>query len=190
MISILSSFPLLLLRCSPALTRKSHLLYTTKRTGPDSYSNLGRLYEKKCQKVLAEHFKTTVNLVGGAGDGGIDLTWTLKNRPINFIGQCKLKHFDKKVESQVCRGLEGSLSACPPGTIGCLISNVRPSSECLDRIKSSVYPIMYVNISEDASCKIIKEVLINNRIKMLYPFFTTKRIRAILGSSYFTFNYE
>lgn len=151
------------------------------RSGLTSFVNLGRAYEEKCQKVISKNFETKVNLVGGACDGGIDLTWSRELKTghfINFIGQCKSLTANKGVKTETCRGLEGSLSACPPGTIGCIISNKAPTSDCLDRIKNSFYPIMYLNINEEMLCTNIYGIYLNNQIKSLFPSLSAHPIRT------------
>lgn len=143
--------------------------------GVNSFVNLGRNYEGKCRRVLSKLFNVPVGMVGGANDGGIDLIWS-KNCPdkeqesaaLEFIGQCKLK-LCNRVAPEVCRALDGVLSKRSPRTIGCLISNLRPSVKALQSMNNSSFPQMFFKISECAECDYVKEISVNQKFKELYP---------------------
>jgi hypothetical protein len=147
--------------------------YSLHKSMPVSPSIIGKLYEEKCKKVVSETFDTPVALVGGANDGGVDLKWmkttgTGCETGVNFIGQCKFRD-GKRIQPDVVRSLEGSLSAHSPNTVGVLLTNRRPSIESLKRLNDSVYPMIYLNIKEGEFCKHIYEVLLNSKIKRLIP---------------------
>lgn len=152
------------------------------RMGDNSFVNLGRNYEEKCKKVLSKLFAEPVKMVGGANDGGIDLTWSKsigfnneqnehtanKVQQVQFIGQCKVK-VNNRVAPEVCRALDGVLSKRPPLTIGCLISNFRPSVNAMKSIKESPFPQIVFNISEYFECEYVKEIFVNEQFKELFP---------------------
>ena len=142
------------------------------RIGDESYTRIGRFYEEKCQAVLANEFETAVNLVGGAGDSGIDLIWNKKlqcGTNLSFVAQCKFKEANR-VAPETIRALKGSLVSLPTGTIGCLISNHRPSTDSLNLIKNSKLPLISMIISEFHGCPpIISEIFLNRTFKLLHP---------------------
>lgn len=159
-----------------------------------SNSVLGKLYEKKCQKVVSESFETPVALVGGANDGGVDLTWNKLIRSnnslkVNFIAQCKYRE-GKRIQPDVVRGLEGSLSANNPNTVGVLITNSRPSTESLNRLHNSVYPMMYLRVKETECCKHIYEVFLNKKVTSTFPEIKTYAARTLTGGPFFKFKFN
>ncbi len=157
-------------------------------------SIIGKLYEQKCQTVVSESFETPVALVGGANDGGVDLTWNKMIRShdsvkVNFIAQCKYRDA-KRVQPDVVRGLEGSLSAHQPNTVGVLITNCRPSNESLLRLQNSVYPMMYLGIKEEECCKHIYEVLLNKKLSDTFPEIKPYVTRISTGAPFFKFKFN
>lgn len=142
------------------------------RIGDESYTRIGRFYEEKCQEVLANEFETVVKLVGGSGDGGIDLRWNKKlhsGMNLSFVAQCKFKEANR-VAPETIRALKGSLVSLPTGTIGCLISNHRPSTDSLTLIKNSKLPLISMIISQCQGCPpIISEIFLNRTFKLLHP---------------------
>ena len=149
------------------IRRNSH---SALRLGDNSYVNLGKNYEEKCKRVISKVFDEPVRMVGGANDGGIDLIWSKSFKcklAVEFIGQCKVK-VTNRVAPEVCRALDGVLSKRPTGSVGCLISNVRPSVMSIKSIKESSFPLIYFNISDCFDCEYIKEIIINQKFKDLY----------------------
>lgn len=149
------------------LRRNSHSAF---KIGDNSYVNLGRNYEETCKNVLSKAFSVPVKMVGGANDGGIDLIWSKSLKPgteTQFIGQCKLKE-RKGITPEVCRAFDGVLSKQPAGTVGCLITNIRPSEKAKDTIDGSQFPIIYINICNRSNCGYIKEIIFNRKFKEMY----------------------
>ena len=147
--------------------------------GVNSFANLGRFYEEKCQQVLADKFDTTVKLVGGANDGGVDLFWSKQlesGKNLQFIGQCKQK-ISTKIGPSVCRELMGSLANRPEGTVGCLISNRRPTAQCLETLVKSPLPLIYFMINEYDNCDRIYEIVPNSIFLKQNPEFQILPIR-------------
>lgn len=157
-----------------------------------SGSIIGKLYEEKCKKVVGETFDTPVDLVGGANDGGVDLKWSKTigcGTKVDFIGQCKFRD-GKRIQPDVVRGLEGSLSAHCPNTVGVLITNRRPSVESLKRLNESVYPMIYFNVKEGECCKYIYEVLLNKKIKSLFSNITILECRTTDHGTFFKLKFN
>ena len=156
------------------------------RYGDISYSRLGRFYEEKCALLLGKVFEVPVELVGGANDGGIDLTWSRALAAINkvpFIGQCK--HKQGKFGPEVARALEGSLSSKSDGTVGCLITNNNPTPGTFDVFSRSRYPMMFFKISGcDKNCTAINLILCNESFKKVYPNVVVVQIRGSVLPQY------
>lgn len=151
--------------------KRTNRLFSILKFNTPPNSVIGKLYEEKCQKVVNEAFETPVALVGGANDGGVDLRWNKivgSDKTVNFIGQCKYRD-GKRIQPDVVRALEGSVSAHPLKTVGVLLTNRRPSIESLKTLNESVYPMMYLNIKESQCCKYVYEVLMNNKLKTTFP---------------------
>ena len=182
-------FPLLnRIRRSPfsSLTSASNLIGNTERLGENSFVNLGRNYEEKCKKVLSKIFDEPIRIVGGANDGGIDLLWckTFDNESaVEFVGQCKVK-FCNRVAPEVCRALDGVLSRRKSGTVGCLISNFRPSVKAIKSIEESSFPQIYFNISDCFACEYVKEIIVNQKFKEKFPNLQILTIRGLKYKHY------
>jgi hypothetical protein len=151
------------------------------RTGDNSYARLGRAYEEKCKRVMERTFDTSVKILGGSGDGGIDLLWKhslhaektsiSQVNKIGFIAQCKCKE-SGRVTPEVVRALEGTMSSFPDAEkIGCLISNHRATESAAETLKNSSFPLINFIISacEGEDCLWIKEIILNRKFMVLYP---------------------
>ena len=172
--------------------RRFNRFYSLQKFTPPSCSIIGKLYEEKCKKVVSETFDTPVALVGGANDGGVDLRWTKSigcGENVNFIGQCKFRD-GKRIQPDVVRGLEGSLSAHSLDTVGVLLTNRRPSIQSLQRLNESVYPMIYFRIQENECCKYVYEVLLNKKIKTVFPKISILEFRTIDNGKFFKLKFN
>lgn len=174
------------------LNRFINRFYSLKTLKPTSGSIIGKLFEEKCEKVVSEIFDTPVDLVGGANDGGVDLRWTKRigcGQSVDFIGQCKFRE-GKRIQPDVVRGLEGSLSAHPTDTVGVLLSNCRPSIQSLMRLNVSVYPMIYFRVQENDCYKYVYEVLLNKKIKNVFPKLSILECRTIENGKFFKLKFN
>ena len=81
--------------------------------------DIGRAFESHCLRFLTEQLYMSLNQVGGAGDGGVDLRgwWTIpklgstsmsEGRRLRVLGQCKAER--KALGPRTVRELEGVIA--------------------------------------------------------------------------------
>lgn len=121
-------------------------------SGLDSFVELGNRYEESVRRMLAV-FGMELTKVGGRGDQGIDLqgVWSL-DASFNpkVIVQCK--NVSKPASPVLMRELEGTMirsftstQASPiQKTIGIFASPMVPSDACMNQLRRSPFPLLYI----------------------------------------------
>lgn len=159
-------------------------LWTQPASGKDSFQVLGTAYEKEVSQTLQRYLSMKVTQVGGRGDDGIDLMaeWALMEPAIKVIAQCK--RIKSRVSPRVVRELEGTVLNCGLDHIGMLASTMPASEQCMDRIKHSKLPLMFMQISEFR----INGVLMSHEFQQRFPQIVIAPIRNINGLHFEIYN--
>lgn len=160
--------------------RRSLLLafYSTGRTGVDSYAHLGSQYEEIVRQVLGRSLNLQLTVVGGCGDGGVDLRGLWKPDPtapdlsVQVLVQCK--RIDRPCSPTFIRDLEGAClgnSGSHRGVIGIMACTSDGSLACKEHLLCSTLPLGLMNIPEDGQTEgpFVKSALFNRNVYKLLP---------------------
>jgi hypothetical protein len=121
-------------------------------SGLDSFVELGNRYEESVRRMLGFVGMELIK-IGGRGDQGIDLhgVWSL-DASFNpkVIVQCK--NISKPASPVLMRELEGTMmrsftiaQASPvQKTIGIFASPMAPSDACMNQLRRSPFPLLYI----------------------------------------------
>jgi hypothetical protein len=145
----------------------------------------GLHFERVAMTALRK-IKMDVTCTKQTRDGGIDFQgkWCLPDQTPIIIGQCKGS--DSKVKVNQIRELEGVISALGENNIiACFASNTDLSPPSRDRIVSSKFPMLFVQIGENGD---FETLFMNLSMQKTIPSLIVSRIRGKCNSFVLFYN--
>lgn len=164
---------------------RTYYLHTDK--SPNTSFYLGHDFELRCRHMLQSH-GFHMEHRGRSGDAGIDLAgeWTMPLKPVRVIGQCKRVRRASRMSVAIVREWEGVVAGMNVGhlkndkevmmatgdehdkpCIGLLLATANLSPAAVDRLLSSVQPMIFVWVHADAP--LMLAFLMNESARKIVP---------------------